>query len=68
MILRLVIKPMEKLDMSLSQCKQIRERFLVKSRAHLLACEVIDPHSASADSALLSRSGEQTPSLGTTRN
>jgi hypothetical protein len=68
MIVGLVLKPMEKLDMSLSQCKQIRERFLVKSRAHLLACEVIDPRGANVDNALLSRSGEQTPSLGTTRN
>lgn len=63
-----VIKSMEKLDMSLAQCKQIRERFLVKSRAHLLSSEPIDPRSACSDGVPSSRSGELTPALGTTRN
>lgn len=68
MIIGLVIKPMEKLDMSLSQCKQIRERFLVKSRAHLLSSAPTDYRSTCPDGAPLVRPGELTPSLGTTRN
>ena len=44
MIIRPVIKPQEKSDMSSSQSQQIRERFLVKSRAHLLHTDpIIDP-------------------------
>lgn len=68
MIVGLVIKPMERLDMSLSQCKQIRERFLVKSRAHLLSSTPIDCRSTCLADAPHLRPGELPPSLGTTRN
>jgi hypothetical protein len=33
---------MEKIDMPLSQCKQIRERFLVNARQYFLAAETPD--------------------------
>jgi len=42
MIVGQVIKSMEKIDMSLSQCKQIRELFLVNARQHLLHAEATD--------------------------
>ena len=53
--------------MSLSQCQQIREHFLVQSRIHLLDQTHNDRCAAPASGRVASSLGK-TPCCGTTRN
>ena len=57
-----VIRSMEKHDMSLSQCKQIRERFLANSRQHFLVSDIKDnvPCSRAGRTSQFSRASEAT--------
>ena len=66
MIIGQVIKSMEKIDMSLSQCKQIRERFLVNARQHLLHAETTDdrPGCDGGRNRFAPSPGDTSPRLG----
>lgn len=68
MIIRPVIKSKEQFDMSLSQCKQIREHFLVQSRTYLLETETRNDRCAIPASGRIASPLGASPCCGTFAN